>query len=142
MGTGFHEITLHSQKLRGQKDIVRLDFPKSERLKRFFLYQQLAQCEWGLPVKAFTGRTVDVPDHLVYIRLREVVKGTSLGQDFTDVFMVFLTSRFLPGSAGVTIVNTRALRKLNAHFKSIGSGKFSAPVCKDNRKDGTENRRG
>ena len=89
IGTEFHKLTLHSQKLWSQKDVVRSNFPNSERLKRFLWYQQLAQCEWSLPVKAFSGRAVNVPHHLVYIRLGEFVKGTPLRQDFTDVLMVF-----------------------------------------------------
>lgn len=122
--------------------MIRLDLSESERLKRFFFYQQLPQSKRSLPVKALAGCAVDVPYHLVYIRLREFIEGTSFGQDFTDILVVFLASRFLPGCAGVAVIDTRASRRVHARFQRVWRRELSAAVCENHREDGAENGHG
>ena len=45
---------------------------------------------------------------LAGIPLSELVKGTSLGKNVTDVFVAFLYTGFLPSIHGITIVDTCA----------------------------------
>lgn len=72
--------------------------------------------------------------HQADILLSVIIKETSFRTDLPDVFMIFLTVRFLPRTHWVTIINTCADDVVLTAFQCIQVMKLTATVFQNNGK--------